>query len=85
MVESFFLINTACRRWFSAAPVVARLFEIAAQDARAPEVLKTCKTPPPSARGFDGPGRGASPPPKSIPSAKTIDQIPLLKEIRDAK
>ena len=38
----------------------------AAQDAREPEVLKTCKTPPSPARGFGGPGRGAFPPPSPV-------------------
>jgi len=33
----------------------------AAQDAREPEVLKACKTPPPAGRGRGGQGRGPAP------------------------
>src|SRR6476660_5476713 len=33
----------------------------AAQDAREPEVLKACKTPPPAGRGRGGQGRGPTP------------------------
>ena len=47
----------------------------AAQDAREPEVLKTCKTPPSPARGFGGPGRGAFPPPSPVRDY-TITAIP---------
>jgi gluconolactonase len=34
----------------------------AAQDAREPDVLAKCKTPPPAAQGRGGPGRGAAEP-----------------------
>ena len=47
----------------------------AAQDAREPEVLKTCKTPPPPPRGFGGPGRGAFPQPTQV-REYTITSIP---------
>ena len=47
----------------------------AAQDAREPEVLKTCKTPPPPPRGFGGPGRGAFPAPSQVRDY-TITAIP---------
>ncbi len=33
----------------------------AAQDSREPDVLKTCKVPPPAGRGGRGPGRGPAP------------------------
>jgi gluconolactonase len=46
----------------------------AAQDAREPEVLKTCKVPPPAAGGR-GPGPGAGGPPPG-PRDYTVTEIP---------
>jgi len=46
-----------------------------AQDAREPDVLKTCKVPPPAGRGGRG-GRGPGAPPAPTPRAYTVTAIP---------
>jgi gluconolactonase len=48
-----------------------------AQDAREPEVLKACKTPPPARGGRGGQGRGAAPAPAAAgPREYTVSAIP---------
>lgn len=47
----------------------------AAQDAREPEVLKACKTPPPSPAGRGGRGRGAFPANAAGPRDYTVTEI----------
>ena len=47
----------------------------AAQDEREPEVLKACKTPPPSRAGRGGPRR-AAPPPEALPRQYSVTAIP---------
>src|ERR1700680_552051 len=48
-----------------------------AQDAREPEVLKACKTPPPARGGRGGQGRGAAPAPGAAgPREYTVTAIP---------
>jgi len=49
---------------------------IAASDAREPEVLKTCKVPPPTPAGGRGPGRGPAPAPTPLPREYTVSAIP---------
>ncbi len=46
----------------------------AAQDAKEPELLKTCKVPPPLPNAGRGPGRGAAPPP--MDREYTVAEIP---------
>ncbi len=48
----------------------------AAQDAREPEVLKSCKTPPPAPAGRGGRGRGALPAAPPGPRDYTVSEIP---------
>lgn len=47
----------------------------AAQDAREPEVLKTCKVPPPAGRGGRGGGRGPAPAAAPGPREYTVTAI----------
>ena len=48
-----------------------------AQDAREPEVLKACKTPPPARGGRGGQGRGPAPAPAAVgPREYTVTAIP---------
>src|SRR3979409_433130 len=52
----------------------------AAQDAREPEVLKGCKTPPPARGGARGPagapGRGAANAAQPAPRVSTVTEVP---------
>jgi len=48
----------------------------AAQDAREPEVLARCKTPPPAPQGRGGPGRGAPAAANAGPREYTVAEIP---------
>ena len=47
----------------------------AANDSREPDVLKTCKVPPP-ARGGRGPGRGPAPAATAVPRDYKVTEIP---------
>jgi len=47
-----------------------------AQDAREPEVLKACKTPPPARGGRGGGGRGPGAAPAAGPREYTVTEIP---------
>jgi gluconolactonase len=50
-----------------------------AQDAREPEVLKACKTPPPARGGRGGQGRGPAPAPAAAgPREYTVTAIPSV-------
>jgi gluconolactonase len=48
----------------------------APQDAREPDVLKTCKVPPPAGRGGGGRGRGPAAPPAPGPRDYKVTEIP---------
>ena len=48
----------------------------AAQDAREPDVLAKCKTPPPVAQGRGAPGRGGNQAPNPNPREYTVKEIP---------
>src|SRR4029077_11824826 len=48
----------------------------AAQDAREPDVLAKCKTPPPVAQGRGAPGRGGNQAPNPNPREYAVKEIP---------